>query len=41
MRFRWIAFIILAAAIGSIAFDVTGSSQVAYVVRSIVRGLGH
>lgn len=36
---RWILVIVLAAAAGSLAFDLTGSSEVAYVVRSITRGL--
>lgn len=37
---KWIAAIVVAAAAGSVAFDLTGSSEIAYVVRSIVRGLG-
>lgn len=37
---KWIAFIVLAAVAGSAAFDLTGSSEIAYIVRSIVRGIG-
>lgn len=37
---RWIAVIVLAAVAGSVAFDLTGSAEIAYIVRSIVRGLG-
>jgi hypothetical protein len=36
---KWILGIVLAAAVGSVAFDLTGSSEIAYVVRSVVRGL--
>jgi hypothetical protein len=32
--------IVLAAVVGSLAFDLTGSGEIAYIVRSIVRGLG-
>jgi len=34
----WLVFsIVLAAALGSVAFDLTGSSEVAYVVRALTR----
>jgi hypothetical protein len=36
---KWILGIVAAAAIGSVVFDLTGSSEVAYVVRAIVRGM--
>lgn len=36
---RWIVVIVLAAAVGSLAFDLTGSSEVAYIVRAITRGI--
>lgn len=36
---KWILGIVLAAILGSIAFDFTGSSEVAYVIRAITRGL--
>jgi hypothetical protein len=36
---KWIAGIVLAALAGSLAFDLTGSSEIAYVVRAITRGL--
>jgi hypothetical protein len=34
---RAIVVIVLAAAIGSLAFDLTGSSELAYILRSITR----
>lgn len=37
---RWVLVIVVAALAGSVAFDLTGSSEIAYIVRSIVRGLG-
>jgi hypothetical protein len=36
---KWVAVIVLAAGAGAMAFDLTGSSEIAYVVRSITRGL--
>lgn len=39
MRLTWLLGIILAAVAGSIAFDLTGSSEIAYIIRAIVRGL--
>jgi len=37
---RWVLVIVVAALLGSLAFDLTGSSEIAYIVRSIARGLG-
>jgi hypothetical protein len=36
---KWIFGIVLAALAGSLAFDLTGSSEIAYIVRAITRGL--
>lgn len=36
---RWMVGIVLAATAGSVAFDLTGSSEIAYIVRAITRGL--
>lgn len=36
---RLILGIVLAALVGSIAFDLTGSSEIAYVARAIARAL--
>lgn len=42
MRIRWLLAIVIAAAASWVAFHFTGSSEVAYVFRSIVRHLvGH
>jgi hypothetical protein len=37
---KWVLVIVLAALAGSLAFDLTGSSEIAYIVRSVVRGIG-
>lgn len=34
---RAIVVIVLAAAVGSVAFDLTGSGEIAYIVRSVTR----
>jgi hypothetical protein len=39
MRLRWLIGIVLAALIGSIVYDLTGSSELAYILRAIARGL--
>lgn len=36
---RWVVFLILAAVVGSLAYDRFGP-EAAYVVRSLVRSLG-
>lgn len=36
---KWVAVIVLASLAGSLAFDLTGSSEIAYIVRAITRGL--
>jgi hypothetical protein len=36
----WIVMIVLAAVLGGVAYELTGSSEIAYIVRAITRGLG-
>lgn len=38
---RWIVAILLAAAVGYVAYNVTGSSDLAYIARAIARGLAN
>jgi hypothetical protein len=39
IRVKWILGIVLAALAGSVAFELTGSSELAYIIRAITRGL--